>query len=51
MDQLHERVWPLIEDGEIKPIIDAVVPMNEAGRAFELIASDATFGKVILEVP
>ena len=50
MAALHERVWPLIESGEIRPIVDAVIPIAEAGRAHELIASDTTFGKVVLAV-
>ena len=48
MDALYERVWPLVETGEIKPIIEAEVPMAEAGRAHELIAANQTVGKVIL---
>lgn len=48
MDALHERVWPLIESGEIKPIIEAEIPLPEAGRAHELIAGNETVGKVML---
>ncbi len=48
MDALRERVWPLIEDGEIKPIIEAEVPLPEAQRAHELVAANDTVGKVIL---
>jgi NADPH:quinone reductase-like Zn-dependent oxidoreductase len=50
MDQLEARVWPLIEAGEIKPIIDAVMPIEDAEKAHALVASDATFGKVVLTV-
>jgi len=48
MDALFERVWPLVESGEIQPIIDAEIPMAEAARAHELIAGNATVGKVML---
>ncbi|HSG90833.1 MAG TPA: NAD(P)H-quinone oxidoreductase [Pseudomonadales bacterium] len=48
MDALEERVWPRIEAGEIRPIVEARIPMQEAGRAHDLIASDSTFGKVLL---
>ena len=48
MDALYERVWPLIESGEIKPIIDAEIPLSDATRAHELIAGNETVGKVIL---
>lgn len=50
MDALHERVWPLLEDGTIKPIVEEIIPVAEAGRAHALIASDTTFGKVVLQV-
>ncbi len=50
MDALAERVWPLIEAGRIKPIVEKVMPMAEAGAAHDLIASDVTFGKVLLEL-
>ncbi len=48
MDALHERVWPLIESGEIKPIIEAEVALSDAGQAHALIAGNETVGKVIL---
>lgn len=50
MDQLESRVWPRIAAGEIRPIIEDRIPIAEAGRAHELLASDATFGKVLLLV-
>ena len=50
MDALKERVWPLLESGEIKPVIEAEIPMAEAGRAHALIAGNQTVGKVILTV-
>ncbi len=48
MDALYERVWPLIESGEIKPIIETEVSMAEAASAHELIAGNQTVGKVML---
>lgn len=50
MDQLEERVWPLITSGEIVPIIDAVMPIEDAEKAHALVASDATFGKVVMTI-
>ncbi len=50
MDQLRERVWPLIARGEIRPIIDAYVPLAEAQRAHDIVAADGTFGKVVLTI-
>ncbi|MCZ6887383.1 MAG: NAD(P)H-quinone oxidoreductase [Gammaproteobacteria bacterium] len=51
MDALQERVWPLIERGEIKPIVETVVAMDKTADAHALIAGNETFGKVVLEVP
>jgi putative PIG3 family NAD(P)H quinone oxidoreductase len=50
MRALHERVWPLLEAKQVNPIVETVIPITEAERAHALIASDKTFGKVILEV-
>ena len=50
MSQLEEKVWPRIRDGEIKPIIDKVFPIEQVEEAHALVASDTTIGKVILAV-
>lgn len=42
-------VSPLLESGAVKPVVAEVVPLAEAERAYELVASDTTFGKVILD--
>ena len=50
MDALQERVWPLIESGAIKPIIETILPVQQASAAHDLLATNDTFGKVVLEV-
>ena len=50
MAELEQYVWPKIEQGEIKPIIHEVFPMERAEDAQALVASDVTIGKVILKV-
>ena len=50
MDALRDRVWPLLESGEIEPIIEDVIPMAEAGRAHDLVAGNTTIGKVVLKL-
>jgi len=50
MDALRERVWPLIESGAIKPIVDAVLPIEQAEAAHDLVAGNGTFGKVVMTV-
>ena len=50
MDALKERVWPLLENGTIQPVIERVYPIEEAGGAHELIAGNQTVGKVVLKI-
>ena len=50
MAQLRDRVWPAIASGTIQPVIERVYPIAEVEDAYALIESDATFGKVVLEV-
>ena len=50
MDALSNWVWPHLEDGRIKPIIEAVIPIEEAQDAHDLVESNDTFGKVVLSV-
>ncbi|MFU8814886.1 MAG: NAD(P)H-quinone oxidoreductase [Pseudomonadales bacterium] len=48
MDALQSRVWPLFESGAIEPVIEAVIPIQEAERAHALVAGNDTIGKVVL---
>lgn len=50
MRQLAVKVWPLIEQGQIKPVIERTFPIQEVSAAHDLVASDQTIGKVVLEV-
>ena len=43
-------MWPQIENGSIQPIIDTVIPIEEADRAHALVAADQTFGKVVMSI-
>ena len=45
------RVWPLIGDGTVRPVIGARFPIEEAGEAHRALAEGRTFGKVVLTVP
>ena len=51
MDALKERVWPEIEAGRIRPIIEAEFPIQQAAEAHELMASNESFGKIVLNLP
>jgi len=44
------QVVPLIARGSVKPVIDAVIPLSESERAYDLVGADRTFGKVVLDL-
>jgi NADPH:quinone reductase-like Zn-dependent oxidoreductase len=44
------QVVPLLDRGAIRPVIDAIVPLAEAERGYDLVAGDRTFGKVVLDL-
>lgn len=48
--QLHANVWPLLEQGGIKPIIHSTLPLTNAGMAHALMESSRHIGKIILTV-
>ncbi len=47
---LEERIWPLIAEGTIKPVIDSVFPLQDAAAAHKRMASSEHIGKIILKV-
>jgi putative PIG3 family NAD(P)H quinone oxidoreductase len=47
---LRERVWPLFEDGRVKPVVTRVFPLAEVPAAHALMESSAHIGKIMLDV-
>jgi NADPH2:quinone reductase len=47
---LRERVWPLFEQGKLKPVIYRSFPLAEAAQAHALMESSTHVGKIVLEV-
>jgi putative PIG3 family NAD(P)H quinone oxidoreductase len=47
---MRQEVWPLLEDGSLRPIIDEVMEIERAQEAHELVERNQTVGKVILRV-
>ncbi|HET6828886.1 MAG TPA: NAD(P)H-quinone oxidoreductase [Ramlibacter sp.] len=45
---LKAKVWPLLENGAIKPIIHSTFPAAEAARAHALMESNQHIGKIVL---
>ncbi|WP_238008291.1 NAD(P)H-quinone oxidoreductase [Dactylosporangium sp. AC04546] len=46
---VREEVWPLIEEGLIRPVIDRTVPIENAAEAHRVLESNEHFGKIILQ--
>lgn len=44
------EVWPLVSDGQVRPVIGAEFPITEATAAHELLESGDVSGKVLLRV-
>ncbi len=45
---LKEKIWPLLEKGDIKPIIDNCFPVSDVVDAHNYLESGNHFGKIIL---
>ena len=45
---LREKIWPLIEQGLVKPVIHATFPLEQARQAHEMMESSAHLGKILL---
>ena len=46
---LRQQVWPLIESGRIKPVINRVFPAGQAAQAHALMESSQHVGKIVLD--
>ncbi|MGH9898438.1 MAG: NAD(P)H-quinone oxidoreductase, partial [Pyrinomonadaceae bacterium] len=47
----RKQVVPLFESGKIVPIIDSIYPFTDARSAYDKLASNKNFGKIILSFP
>ncbi len=47
---LRAKVWPLIEKGTVKPLIERTFPLAEAAAAHRLLESSSHVGKIVLTV-
>ncbi len=46
--KLKEKVWPLVEKGEVKPVMAESFPLAEAAAAHRLMESSSHIGKIVL---
>jgi putative PIG3 family NAD(P)H quinone oxidoreductase len=49
-DAFARDVVPMLEEGTVAPVLAATFPLADAPAAYELLASDTTFGKVVLDL-
>jgi len=48
---VREHVWPLLEAGQVRPVVDREFPMSDAAAAHRLLEESGHVGKVLLVVP
>jgi NADPH:quinone reductase-like Zn-dependent oxidoreductase len=47
---VREHVWPLVESGRVRPIVDRVLPIQDAAEAHRVVEASEHVGKVLLRV-
>ena len=45
---VREHVWPAVEAGEVRPVVDRVLPLEQAAQAHRVLESSAHIGKIVL---
>lgn len=50
-DKLHRIVWPLLEQGAVRPVIYRTFPLAEAASAHALMETNQHCGKIVLVMP
>ncbi|UOE19153.1 NAD(P)H-quinone oxidoreductase [Thermobifida halotolerans] len=48
VSQVAERVWPLVEKGRIRPVVDRVLPLSQAAEAHRVLEAGGHVGKILL---
>ena len=49
-NELQEKVWPLIESGKVKPVMDSTFKLSDADKAHERMESSGHIGKIVLKI-
>jgi len=49
-DEIARTVWPFVQGGRLKPVIDCIFPLAEADAAHRRMESGEHVGKIVLEV-
>jgi NADPH:quinone reductase-like Zn-dependent oxidoreductase len=49
-DEIFRTVWPYVEGGRLKPVIDSVFPLERAAEAHARMEGGNHVGKIVLEI-
>ncbi len=49
-DQIEQQIWPLIDAGRLRPIVDRVFPLDEASEAHRRMHASSHVGKILLQI-
>jgi putative PIG3 family NAD(P)H quinone oxidoreductase len=47
---VRERLWPMVEAGAVRPVVDRVVPLRDAAAAHRAVEAGEHVGKIVLAV-
>jgi putative PIG3 family NAD(P)H quinone oxidoreductase len=45
---VREKLWPLVENGSVQPIVGQAIPLSEAANGHRALEEGGVFGKVLL---
>ena len=46
---VRTHVWPAVEAGQVRPIVDRVLPLDAAAEAHRVMESSQHIGKIVLD--
>ncbi|MEZ5689873.1 MAG: NAD(P)H-quinone oxidoreductase [Caenibius sp.] len=49
-EEIEREVWPLVEEGQLRPVMDRTFPLAEAAAAHSRMELGAHIGKIVLEI-
>ena len=50
VSEVTAHLWPAVDDGAVRPVVDRVMPWQEAAQAHRLLERGESIGKVVLQV-
>lgn len=50
ISEVRQRIWPLIEQGRVRPIVHRVLPFEQVALAHELMQQGSHSGKLVLQI-